>query len=120
MSDPVLLEITAGLPYRRRIRVTNGTSLWANLVDFEVRSQLREGKTISSTLLLDLAQFITKSLDGADIVLVLAMTGAETRTLSDGYFDIILSDPGIEDENAIPALTGKVKIGTLITAASDD
>lgn len=118
-STPVELIVTAGLPYTRAIRITGGAAIWPELDQFEVRSQVRAGKTEQTALLNDLRPFITKTIVENDIVLLLSMTGAETRTLNAGYYDVILSDPGVTDARAISALSGKIKIKQLVTAASD-
>lgn len=118
-SDSVELSVVAGLPYRRRFRVVNGTSLWATLDAFEVRSQIRDGKTTEATLLGSLVPHLTPSIDNLDIVIDLDMSGADTRALPAGYYDIILSDVGTEDERGLRISNGKIKIGSLITAATD-
>lgn len=109
------LTIVKGLPYRRSIRVKNGTNVWPTVDDFEVRSQVRVSDDPRSTLKTDLASFITSRVEGADIVLDLAMTGAETRTIHGGYYDIVVSDKGSTDINAIRVLGGKFNVKPLIT-----
>lgn len=118
-STPVDLEVTAGLPYARRFRVTGATSIWPVLETVEVRSQVRSKKTVASPLVFDLTPYLTRSTDAGDIVIDLELTGAETRTLVKGYYDIILSDAGIEDARAISIAAGQVKVSVLVTAASD-
>lgn len=113
------LELTSGLPYSRVVRVTGGTSIWPTLGDFEVRSQIRSGPSEDSTLLGSLMPYITPSIDGLDILVTIDMTGAETYNVPTGYYDIVLSDIGTTDVRAIPVLSGKVKVGSLTTAASD-
>lgn len=118
-ATPVELGITAGLPYSRRFRVHDGTNIWPTLDDFEVRSHVRAGKTSLTPLLTDLTPFLVPTLDGTDIVVDLKLTGAETRTLLKGFFDIVISDKGDVDARALPIASGRVKIGSLVTAASD-
>lgn len=119
-SDPVDLAMTAGLPYRRRFRVTGAAVVWPTVPDFEVRSQIRAGKDETTELLYNLAQHITPSIDVDDIVLDLELTGAQTRLVPHkGYYDMIISDPGVTDARAIPVSYGKIKVGLLVTAAVD-
>ena len=113
------LIITAGLPFGRRVRVSGGTNVWPTLVDFEVRSQIRREPNSISELLGDLRPYITPSIDGVDIVLDIEMSGAQTRLIPEGYFDIVISDPGSTDTRAISVLTGRIKIKTLVTAVTD-
>lgn len=118
-SDAVELAMTAGLPYARRARVEGGALIWPSLDDFEVQSEIRSAKK-NGTLLGALVNYITPSIDGDDIVLDIRLTGAQTRLVPvKGYFDVILSDPGPEDARAIPALSGKIKVGTLVTGVPD-
>lgn len=118
-STPVALEMTAGLPYSRRFRVQDGKLVWPTLDTFEVRSQIRKRKTPTSELLGALTPFLTPSYDEDDIVVDLELTGAQTREVVGGYYDIIISDVGTTDARAIPIASGKVKVGTLVTEAAD-
>lgn len=119
-STPVELAIRAGLPYARRIRVTGGKTYWPEAGSFEVRSNIRTGKTVDTALVADLTPFLSASYDGEDIVVTLSMTGAQTRSLGNGYYDIVLSDRGAEDARALSILSGKVKMSGLVTAAASD
>lgn len=122
-GTPVDLEMTAGLPYTRRVRVTGAALVWPDTDSFEVRSQFRAGKTPDTALIADLGQFLTSSVQAGDIVIDIALSGADTRALLPnlkGYYDIVISDPGIEDLRALPILSGRVKLGTLVTGASDE
>ena len=129
-STPVDLRMRAGLPYGRRFRMQDGKNTWANLADFEVRCQVRQGKTDDSLFLFNLTPYLTPSYDVNDIVVDLVMTGADTREARSaillltevaavGNYDLIISDVGVEDARAIPLASGKVKIDTLVTAAAD-
>lgn len=114
------LMLTAGLPFSRRVRVSGGANIWSTLVDFEVRSQIRREADSTSELLGSLIPYITPSIDGADIVLDIEMSGSQTRIIPEGYFDIVISDPGSTDLRAISVLTGRIKLSNLITAVSDE
>jgi len=117
---PVPLSITGGLPYSRRFRLINGTTVWPTLGDFEVRSQMREGQTVTSALLADLRLFMTPSLDDTDIIISLSMTGAETRALPKaGFYDIVISDIGTDDAQAVLVVPASpIAVGSLVTAPS--
>lgn len=119
--ESVTLAMTAGLPYHRRVRVMNGKALWPTLDSFEVRSQIREGKTEATALLGVLTPYLTKSFDGVDIVVDIDLTGEQTREIPiSGSYDIVISDPGPEDARAFPILAGKIKVKALVTAATDE
>lgn len=109
------LDITGGLPYSRRIRITNGVNVWPTLDDFEVRSEVRASPHGASKLKATLSQFITPSIDGNDIVLDLQMTGSDTRALSNGYYDIVVTDKGSTDLRGLRVLRGQLTVDQLIT-----
>lgn len=111
------LDITAGLPYNRRIRVKDAAVTWPTVEDFEVRSDVRVGPSSNSTLKAVLTPYISTSVDGQDLVLDLNLSGTETRALSGGYYDIVVSDPGETDNRAIVVLGGKLTIKPLVTGA---
>jgi hypothetical protein len=104
------LILRAGLPFARRFRVLGATAVWPDLPSFEVRSQVRARKSPDSELKMDLAQFITMSIEGEDIVGDISLTGSETYTLTSGYYDVVLSDPGTTDARLIPVLEGDFKV----------
>lgn len=114
------LTMTRGLPFRRSVRIVDGTSLWPTLDDFEVRMQARTGQGETYPLVLDFTPHLTPSVDGADIVVDISLTGEETRALaeSQGYYDMLVSDVGVVDEEAIKALDGRLTIGPTVTTAS--
>lgn len=120
MPKQVPFHITSGLPFSKTIEVTlpNGRSWWTSDSQFEVLSQVREGPTESSTLILDIAQFMTVSWSAPDdATITLEMSGADTRLITkSGYYDIILSDLLPTDERAIKILGGPVIQESLVTA----
>jgi hypothetical protein len=116
MSD-VELNIVAGLPYARRIRVTDGAKIWPSVDLLEVRSQVRVSPHWKSTLKATLTSYITPSIEGNDLVLDLKLTGAQTRTLSGGYFDMVVSDKGSVDERGLQVIKGIIKLEHLVTGA---
>lgn len=112
------LVMTAGLPYARRIRVTDGKDLWAALDDFEIRSDVRSGPAESTRLRADLGQFMTPSYDANDIVIDLALTGDDTRnSMESGYYDVLMSDVGLIDEAAVQVLSGQVTVKPSVSSA---
>ena len=119
-KTPVNLSIVGGLPYKRKFRLLNGTAVWPTLANFELRSQLRKQASVDADLLLNFADYMTPTIEGADIVITLTMTGAQTRSLpATGYYDIILSDPGEDDAKAVCVVpASKITKSTLVTAPS--
>ena len=120
MSKQVPFHITSGLPFSKTIDVTlpNGRAWWTNETQFEVLSQVREGPDENSTLIIDLAQFMTVTWSAPDDAsILLEMSGAETRQVTkSGYYDIVLSDLLPTDDRAIKILGGPVIRDTLVTA----
>ena len=118
--QPIDLIIRAGLPYRRRARVTGAANIWPTSSDFEVRCQVRVSPDARSTLKATLTPFLTGTIDGEDVLVDLEMTGQQTRNLPGGYYDIVLSDLGVGDARAMTILFGQLKIQPLVTSASDE
>lgn len=109
----------AGIPFARSIRITDGKNVWTNLGDFEVRSQLRTGRSPSYSLIVDLGQYMTKAFDGNDIVVTWSMTGEDVRDITkNGYYDLIVSDLGVEDSRAILVLAGQIRVANTVTSAA--
>lgn len=104
------LTLRAGVPYARRFRVVGAANVWPTLGDVEVRGQVRARRSHDAALVLDLAPYITPSIEGEDIVGDISMTGAETRTMVSGHYDIVLSDPGDVDARLVPVLQGEFKV----------
>jgi hypothetical protein len=117
MMNDVELNVTGGLPYSRRIRVTNGANIWSSVDDLEVRSQVRVSPDWRSTLKASLSSFITASIDGDDLILDLKLTGSQTRTLSGGHYDIVVTDKGSDDVRGIRVLKGILRLEPLTTGA---
>lgn len=119
------LNVTRGLPYAVQWRVTDGKNIWADINDFEVRSQLRKTKLPTSLLIANLHDFMSKEYgvdaQANDIIVKLIMTGAQTRALSmSGFFDVILSDPGVEDVRGLEIYSGKIKLSDTTTEPEDE
>lgn len=113
----LVLSIRSGLPFARRVRVTDGKNIWPSLTDFEARMQIRSSRDSESVLKFDFTSYLVKSFDNNDILIDWNLTGAQTRELPSGYFDLILSDVGTTDSRAIQALQGYFQILSTVTAA---
>lgn len=116
------LEIRSGIPFSKSFVMTlpEGRSWWTEASDFEVLSQVRKKEDVTSDLILDLAQFIQKTLTSPDVVLIdLVMNGAATRQLvASGFYDVIVSDAGTADARAYRISHGKVKRYSVVTASA--
>lgn len=119
--DPgTLLQIQAGLPFNQVARIVDGKTLWATLDLFDVTLIVREAYDRGSLLLVDLSRFVTATYDANDIVLTWSMTGADTRTLTSGYYDMVVSDVGDTDVQAIQVLCGWFRVTpTALSFGSD-
>lgn len=120
MSEATNLAMQAGIPYARRIRITGGKNLWATLDAFEVRSQVRSGRQVSTPLKYDLTPHLTPSFDANDIVIDLALTGAQTRTVLGGNYDMLITDAGTTDAQGMRVLHGTLTVEPTTTDAADE
>lgn len=109
------LHITAGLPYHRRMRIVGGASAWPTLQHFEVKSHVRSSESHKATLRFDFTPFLSREIDGSDIVVDLKLTGKDTKSVKSGYYDLIISDVGEVDARAIPVLSGRVILTRVVT-----
>ena len=101
-----------------------GRDWWTAQGEFEVLSQIREAPDYSSSLILDIAQFMTVTFDpgvDADLVTIdLDMTGADTRLVTgSGYYDVVMSDIYAIDDRAFPILQGAVYRTALVTSDTE-
>lgn len=123
MSEAVTLPIIAGLPFTRRARLVDGRNIWGALVDFEARAQVRTRREPTATLITDLTPHLVAAYgvdtQANDIIVDLVLTGADTRAMESGHYDIVLSDTGTTDARGIELLHGSVTVQTLATAAAD-
>lgn len=125
-TDPTDLTIKAGRPFAREIRAVGQAAVWPNVNAVEVRSQARIGRSEQYPLidpaLGNLHQFMDLRIDGADVVIDMALTGADTRALAEHitantFYDVWLSDVGTTDERALQLLEGRLIVEHTITAA---
>lgn len=124
MSSNVNFHIKAGLPFKKTIVVNlpTGRDWWLAPEDFEVRFQIREERSETAPLVIDMMQFCTVDFDSPDTVTIfLVMTGADTRLINkSGYYDIIISDPLEIDARAYPIVKGSVRMSNLVSAPADE
>jgi len=134
VSDPFL--ITAGKTFTKVVRVVEGKNVWGDLVDFEVRAQLRQGKTTADPLIYNIHDDMTTAFGtdtvenptgSNDILITWVWNGEKTRELfaldwgpravKKGFCNIILSDVGTTDGRTIvvPVQTFKA-VDTTTTA----
>lgn len=114
-TEAVRFDVKVGLPFSRRIRVTDGKNIWADLDDFEARMQIRATDDSSSQLRYDFTPHLVKSFDVNDIIVEWNLTGEQTRELQFGYFDLVLSDTGVVDARAIQVIYGYLDLDSIIT-----
>ena len=126
MTKHVPFHIKSGIPFGKTILVTlpTGRDWWTAQGEFEVLSQIREAPDYSSSLILDIAQFMTVTFDpgvDADLVTIdLDMTGADTRLVTgSGYYDVVMSDIYAIDDRAFPILQGAVYRTALVTSDTE-
>lgn len=117
---PVPLEMVAGLPYAIRFRVTGVTAIWPTLDLLEVRGQVRKKDDPASPLVGNLTPYLVATIDGTDILVTLRLNGAQTRTMAKGYYDIVISDVGPDDDRALPVSKGPLVLDTLVTSGAGD
>lgn len=119
------LTMFAGKPFSQIIRVPDAKLMWPNLEDFEVRAQLRTGKSIKDLLISNLHLFMTWDFDDNDLVITWAMPGEKTRELYNkrwgyfktGYFNVVVSDIGVVDAKALVVPTVTLTIKDITTTA---
>lgn len=125
MTDATDFTLVRGIPFSRVIRVPNGKTVWPDLGQVEVRSQLRKVASPTSELILNLHDFMTLDYgtddQANDVIVTWAMTGAEVRAVpSSGHYDVILSDTGPADARASRLLFGQILVETVITSPEGD
>ena len=120
MTKSVTFSITAGLPFSKTFIIARpaGRSWWLQQQNFEVRAQIREKPDASSTLILDLLDYITVTYANNVITVYLQMSGEDTRKLMrSGFYDLIVSDVGTIDQRAYKIVEGPARISQLVTSA---
>lgn len=106
VEDPADLRVVQGLPLTRTYRFVGAAAVWPGAVGCEVRAQIRARS--SYPVLLDLTPYLSAPAVvaagegvGTDIVVTLSMTGADTRLVTRGVYDLYLSDDGPQDVRAM-------------------
>ena len=122
-AKQVPFHIKSGLPFAKTIIATlpSGRAWWTSNSQFEVLCQIRESDDYSSPLILDLENFITKSLATNTVTINLVMTGADTRKVTkSGYYDLVLSDTLQVDTNAFVVIHGQVYRTATVSGAAEE
>lgn len=107
------LALVSGVPYSLTATVEDGAALFA--AGHHVYGQIRDEP--GGRLIRDLAGDLASAVVGPDIVVTLTFTGRETRQITDGVYDIFISEPGTEEAQAIRLLDGAVSVEQVATAA---
>lgn len=111
-EDPVTFAITQGEPYTLAATITNGAVEYPSGVT--VAGQIR--KSAHNRLWLDITDRLSTSVSGSDLVLTLELTGADTRQVRAGVYDIFIFDAGDEDQSrAVRILHGPVTVEYAVT-----
>lgn len=120
MSELVPLEIVPGAPRDMRVRIRNGKTTWPSLDQVEARLQVRQDESERAPLVVDLTPHLVLSYDENDLLILLHLTGNETRPLARkrGFYDLWVSDPGTSDLRAAQLIHGPFVGGTVVTSAS--
>lgn len=127
MTDTIVA--TSGTPFSQTIRAVGVKSIWTDLSQLEVRAQLRTGKTTSTPLIANLHDHMTWDFDVDDLVITWTMTGQETRAMFDlptwpsakkGFFNVVVSDVGVEDARALVVPLMIFKMGDITTKGAGD
>lgn len=119
------LKMTAGRPFNQVIRIVGAKSVWPELDQLEVRAQLRTEKDSEGSLIADLHTYMTPTFDENDLLITWVMTGKQTRDLyalnwgyfKEGYFNVIVSDTGLDDARALVVPTVTLKAVDTTTSA---
>jgi hypothetical protein len=122
-AKQVPFHIKSGLPFAKTIVATlpSGRSWWTLGSQFEVLAQIREAEDYSSPLILDIQNYITKTLSVDTVTLDLVMTGADTRQVTkSGYYDIVLSDTLQVDARAFVVIHGQVYRTATVSGAVEE
>lgn len=89
------LRVRVGLPYARRARVVGAALVWPGAAGAVVACQVRTLRSSRSTLLVDLAPYVTVAVVGADLAVTLTLPAATTAKLSDaddGFYELVVAD----------------------------
>lgn len=110
------LNATAGLPFSKAVRLANGKDIWGALEECEARMQIRVNEDPGSKLKYDFTSHLRLEFDLNDILIKWDLSGAETRLLKSGYYDLIISDAGPSDDRAIRLLHGPFVLDSVTTS----
>lgn len=111
-EDVTPLAITQGEPFALTATVTDGALIYPE--NAIARGQIR--KAAGNRLYLSLSERITIGYDGDDLILSMQLTGADTRKVQPGVYDVFVQDFGDPDETrAIRILHGPVEVEYAVT-----
>lgn len=116
MAGSTRFDVKAGLPFARRVRITDGKNIWTDEGDFEARMQIRAVDRADGALRFDFTPFLSQSIDANDILIEWNLSGSQTRELKEGYYDLMISDVGEIDTKAIRVLYGYVNVIPAMTS----
>lgn len=118
MAEPQTFNVRAGLPFSKRIVITDGVTLWGTVEAFEARMQIRVEPDYLSSLKYDFTPHLVKAIEANNIVISWDLTGEETRSVKSGFFDLLLSDPGEVDTRAVLVLEGRINVRPVVTTGA--
>lgn len=111
-EEPVTFAITQGEPYTLAATITNGAVEYPGGVT--LTGQIR--KSAQNRLWLDITDRLSAAVSGNDLVVTLALTGADTRQVRAGVYDIFIYDAGdAEQSRAVRILHGPVTVEYAVT-----
>ena len=123
MTANVSFYIKAGLPFGKTVvmALPPTRDWWLELTDFEVQAQIREGKSETTPLIIDLNPYLKVTKNDVNTFRIdLDMTGEDTRAISkEGRYDVLISDVGATDARAIKLMKGALYIEPVITSSTE-
>jgi len=105
------VPLVQGVPLDLEVTVEGGAARWPG--GFEARGQVRTSPR-STTVHFDLTPHLTSRADGADVVVELHLTGAHTRQIDGGVFDIYVAE-GDAQTAALRVLSGTFTVERAVT-----
>jgi hypothetical protein len=108
--QPGVLPVVQGAPLDLTITVEGAAARWPD--GREARGQIR-AQPESALVIFDMTPHLTTSVDGADVLVELHLTGAQTRKIVDGVFDIFVAGP--EQTAPLKVWGGAVKVELAVT-----
>jgi hypothetical protein len=107
VSTPI--DVVQGVPLDIQVTVEGGAARWTG--ERIVASQVRNA---SGRLLVDLSEFFTSAVVGADVVVEAHLTGAQTRLLRSGVYDVFVYDDPTQ-ARGLRVLDGELRVARAVT-----